>query len=195
MGDIERVVGLIIMINISLVTPGFQTSCGIFQDDMISRMYYPDTGHEYALIEVWLPWREAQAYCENLGGYLATISSASENEFVENIADPINDDVWIGLTDEANEGNWEWVTGERLMFVNWEYYNPDGGEGENYVEMHRDGTWNDLPVTSSMCFVCEWGDYQISKPEDFPPIVGRILLFLLVVSATLVSIRRRKKSL
>ena len=138
-------------------------SYSILQDNMISRVYYPDTGHEYALVDVSLPWREARVYCENLGGHLVTIGSASENDFVENLADPIDDDVWIGLNDEVNEGNWEWVTGERIMFVNWEGNQPDGGDEENYVEMHRDGTWNDLPVTSSMSFVCEWSDSQNSS--------------------------------
>jgi hypothetical protein len=192
--DFERAAGLGIMIIFSLVVPVFQSSCGSLQDDMISRVYYSDTGHEYALIEIELPWREARVYCENLGGYLVTIGSASENAFVENLADPLDDDVWIGLSDEVNEGNWEWVTGEPVMYVNWEDNAPHGEE-DDYVEMHRDGTWNDLPVTSSMYFVCEWGDKQTLKIEDFLPIVGRILLFLLVASATLVSIRRRRKSL
>jgi len=179
------------MITISLVVPVFQSSWGSLQDDMISRVYYPDTGHEYALIDVWLSWRQARVYCKNLGGHLVTIGSASENAFVENLADPIDDDVWIGLTDEANEGQWEWVTGERVMFVNWEDNKPDVGAEEDYVEMHRDGTWNDLPVTSSMYFVCEWSDWSDewtttnSKPEYFPPIVDRILLFLFFGGATL----------
>jgi parallel beta-helix repeat protein len=120
-------------------------------------------GHEYALIDIWLPWREARVYCEKLGGHLVTIGSASENDFVENLADPIDDDVWIGLTDEANEGYWEWVTGEPLTYTNWEVNWQNGGDWENYVEMHRDGTWNDLPVTSSMTFVCEWETLQTAE--------------------------------
>ena len=95
MDDFKRVVGLVVLITTSLVVPVFQLSLSTHHDDMISRVNYPDTGHEYALINISLPWREARLYCENLGGHLATIGSASENEFVENLADPINNDVWI----------------------------------------------------------------------------------------------------
>ncbi|MGY8927507.1 MAG: lectin-like protein, partial [Flavobacteriales bacterium] len=76
--------------------------------------------------------------------------------------------VWIGFTDEAEEGNWQWITGEEVTYTNWGANEPDGGEVENGCELVSDGTWNDQNVNSLRQFVFEvevdttgGGDYFI----------------------------------
>jgi len=39
-------------------------------------------GHYYKAFEEKMLWTEAKAYCESLGGHLATITSAEENDFI-----------------------------------------------------------------------------------------------------------------
>ena len=43
-------------------------------------LYYK--GHYYAIFDLHSDWDEAKAYCESLGGYLATIESREENDVV-----------------------------------------------------------------------------------------------------------------
>ena len=47
----------------------------------------------------------------------------------------ISSAVWLGLTDEFEEGNWQWVTGEPLDYTNWYEGEPNNSEGlEHYAE-------------------------------------------------------------
>ncbi|MHA2296059.1 MAG: lectin-like protein [Candidatus Hodarchaeales archaeon] len=114
-------------------------------------------GHEYLLITDTRIWAEAKADCESRGGHLVTISSAGENDFVSNLAGP--DSIWIGFTDEENEGDWKWVTGEPVTYTNWAPDEPNDSSGEDYCELLDDGSWNDdgAPNNPSLAhfYVCE----------------------------------------
>ena len=85
---------------------------------------------------------EAKLICEQLGGHLATISSAEENQF---ISSGVHEDMWIGFTDEREEGVWEWVTGEDVEYTNWGSGEPNNSGNEDYAHMSGYGQWNDLP--------------------------------------------------
>jgi hypothetical protein len=87
----------------------------------------PATGHYYQRIDTAMSWHEAKQHCESLGGHLATITSAEENDFVYKnfAADHV---CWLGATDEAEEGKWTWVTGEPFAFQNWFPGNPGDEE-------------------------------------------------------------------
>lgn len=116
-------------------------------------------GHEYKLITEAKSWSDAKIDCEIQGGHLVTITSQGENDFVKNLAD--SNRIWLGLTDEANEGNWKWITDEALSYTNWYPGEPnDYSIGEDYVEMYTDGRWNDIgpPAFPSITrhYVCEW---------------------------------------
>ncbi|MFX0183436.1 MAG: lectin-like protein [Candidatus Hodarchaeota archaeon] len=115
-------------------------------------------GHEYQLINISKTWHEAKKDCEARGGHLVTITSSKENEFVSNLAGSFW--IWIGLTDELNEGDWQWVTGESVTYDNWGLGEPNDASGEDYTEMHADGSWNDIGPPSSpdisYYYVCEW---------------------------------------
>lgn len=78
--------------------------------------YLPQTGHFYRYIDkVGTSWNSAKAEAESaamiyygLKGYLATITSAAENDFIKLKTKGVG---WIGATDVAQEGEWRWVTG------------------------------------------------------------------------------------
>ena len=58
---------------------------------------------------------DAQATCQDNGGYLASISSLGENNFIQQ---GISGITYIGLNDEDSEGNLEWYSGENLNYSN-----------------------------------------------------------------------------
>jgi hypothetical protein len=128
-------------------------------DDMVLN---PANQHLYLFIENATTWYLARNTCASLGGHLVTIESASENFFVYQLAGNF---IWLGATDEIQEGTWVWVTGEAWDFINWgigepnnccnaEYCGPDC-IGEDYLSLELDGTWNDQS-DHDLNFVCEW---------------------------------------
>ena len=127
-------------------------------------------GHAYLLIEEFKTWNDAKIDCESLGGYLVTISSQSENDFVANLM--VSDEIWIGFTDESIEGSWEWVTGESVTYTNWSQDEPnDDGDGEDNAEMSSSGYWNDYEGPSYLLnYVCEIDTVEVlDAPRiDFP---------------------------
>lgn len=89
-------------------------------------------------------WEEAAAYCQDLGGYLATITSQEENTFLTSLITGVGRrSAYIGLSDKE-EGTWTWVTGEDISYHNWRENEPNNDDGdEYYVMVYDDGSWND----------------------------------------------------
>ncbi len=112
-------------------------------------------------------WKDAQSEAENIGGNLATINSAEENNWLVSQFDikGMHDDqtksndysaiaYWIGYTDEGSEGLWSWASGEVSSYTKWHddrhlggQLSPNGGAGENYAYLggYTDKTWDDQP--------------------------------------------------
>ena len=87
-------------------------------------------------------WPQAEASCVANGGHLASVNSAAENNFLANIL--TNQTAWIGLNDEASEGNFTWTNGDPVSYTNWYEDQPNNYNGsQDYVEMLSDGLWND----------------------------------------------------
>jgi len=135
-------------------------------------------GHSYMAVRMpgAVSWTDANDIAQRLGGYLATITSEAENEFVFRLAD---DDTywyhginwrgpWIGgyQSPGASEpdGGWRWVTAEPFDYQNWDAGQPNNynGTAENYViygnQRRRVNTWNDVVVTfrEAISFVVEY---------------------------------------
>ncbi|MFX0171579.1 MAG: right-handed parallel beta-helix repeat-containing protein, partial [Candidatus Hodarchaeota archaeon] len=143
-----RIVDNIIQNNLGRGIEVYQNEREVFEFD----------GHEYQLIKTHRTWSEAKADCEARGGHLVTITSQEENDLVQSLARGIY--TWIGLTDEAVEGEWQWVTGEPLIYTNWDDGQPDDSDGEDYAEMWNGGLWNDAPTGDTLYYVCEWETIQ-----------------------------------
>jgi tetratricopeptide (TPR) repeat protein len=128
------------------------------------RVVNPANQHLYLYVDSARTWHEARNYCALQGGYLATIQTATENEFIYQLTGG-NSSVWLGATDEAEEGVWSWVTGEPWTYKNWAEGEPNNANeedvrGENYMSFlwpEAPSYWNDVPAGSAQPFVCEWG--------------------------------------
>lgn len=119
-------------------------------------------GHTYYVYSGKVTWKKAKALCEARGGHLATITSSGENKFIKKLIDDKDIDAWLGATDEAKEGTWKWVTGEKWNYTNWNYSQPDNANyGTEHYLMYWSGSgygWNDYCNDTSNIdgYVCEW---------------------------------------
>lgn len=116
----------------------------------------PENGHYYRLLSEPLTWPQAKAKAESLSyaggqGYLATITSASEQAFVSSIFGPsitANGPALAGAFQPSgsNEpgGGWQWVTGEAFSYTNWASGEPNNvADQEDVLELVANAGWND----------------------------------------------------
>ena len=101
-------------------------------------------GHSYYRSTGSMTWTDARQACTNMGGYLVTVTTLAENNFLFNLWP----NGWIGLTDEVVEGQWRWVTGEPFSWSNWNSGEPNNAGNEDYIQFVGGGKWNDLPNVS-----------------------------------------------
>jgi hypothetical protein len=126
-------------------------------------------GHAYKFFPDVLTWHQAKSRCEELGGHLAVIDSVAENNFIVDLARKgifkreNMDGVWLGATDEKQEGQWRWIDGTALEFNVWGPGQPNNKENnEHYLLLYlAEGVWSDQPTKSvqhTAYFVCEWDE-------------------------------------
>ncbi len=115
-------------------------------------------GNIYKIFEYGMSSAEAEAYCQQLGGHLATITSKEEDQALYTYVFRIgNFNCVLGGSDEKTEGLWEWVTGEAFNYANWSEGEPNNQNGEDFIQYDGSkGKWNDTAWTN--CFMCEWED-------------------------------------
>jgi len=106
-------------------------------------------------------------------GYLATISSAEEQQFVDSVLKTYDiPSVWLGGSDEEKESYWKWGNDGQifsspskeqvsLLFTNWAKGEPNNGNGNEdcLTHSHQKG-WNDVNClfeTSSLLIEYESG--------------------------------------
>ena len=61
--------------------------------------------------------------------------------------------VWLGGTDEANEGNWTWTDGSKWSVEHWMPGEGYGGSGENCLLTASNGWW-DYPCSYTYRSIC-----------------------------------------
>jgi len=120
-------------------------------------------GHKYMAVRNPCRWAEAKKACEDMGGHLLIIDTQEEqNALVAMLvrAGMGRDNFWIGATDEIEEGAWTWVDGSPVAYSNWNPREPNNYGGEHYAEMAvgDGGRWNDLSLSLTRWFICEWDE-------------------------------------
>jgi hypothetical protein len=136
----------------------FALSNDVFADIISGPVVNPANGHTYYLLNSHT-WTESESEAILLGGHLATINDQAENDWIFNTFSTfgnIDRALWIGLTDQSNEGTFSWASGEPVSFTNWSGGQPDdGGPGEDFVHLlwpghSNQGAWNDFQDLDSV---------------------------------------------
>jgi len=157
--------------NISTV-PNLETRS--FSISLLDADYLPSTRHFYRFVKNrGIKWTDARNQADTMNyyglkGYLATITSKNENDFIWTKIDGIG---WIGANDSLSEGTWKWVAGPEKGTVFWQgnyngspvngeysFWNtgePNNvqkswGDDEDYAHINSNPntipkSWNDLP--------------------------------------------------
>ena len=118
----------------------------------------PATRHRYMIVSTG-SWLQAQKLAMSMGGHLASIQSAAENEWLRRNFPAIKGNpsqFLIGFNDHAVEGTFQWTTHEPVTYTNWYPGEPnDAGTGEDIAYLGADGGWNDVPSTASVAAIIE----------------------------------------
>ena len=163
--ELEEAVRLVFYENLQK-NPAADTK--IFSISLLDSDYLPYTRHFYRYIRKldisWTEARDSAARMEYYGlkGYLATITSAIENDFIWTKTDGVG---WIGASDAEMEGDWKWVTGPEAgtlfwrgnasgyrvngQYSNWSSGEPNNAGPEHYAHINQNPSkeaksWNDL---------------------------------------------------
>ncbi len=123
-------------------------------------------GHWYQLHPKVGDWFACRSAAQGLGGDLATPSTAAENAFIEPLVPiqqfPIWNRVFLGARQRAGGAptdGWYWVDGSSWSFTDWQWNQPNGGEGFLVAIRDENGcTWDDYGVDSTdiYFFLTEW---------------------------------------
>jgi len=131
---------------------------------------HPDgTIHYYDVINTpsGINWNAAFDSAEDYGGYLATITSQTENNFVFSLIDSTRywyqrpgtgklAGPWLGgsqlFGSQEPDSGWHWGTSESMNFLNWSPGQPDNNGSENAIHFGESAgvrvpTWDDAAGT------------------------------------------------
>ncbi len=124
------------------------------------RVEDPQTGHCFMYFNETLSWDAASARCQELGAstHLASVTTIGEANLIVAILE--NQEVWIGGTDAAVEGSFEWTSGEPFEYSRWRIGEPNNGPGgapEHCISAQGqlDNRWDDKPCAGLRSFICE----------------------------------------
>lgn len=123
-------------------------------------------GHEYVLTTN-LSWTASQTEAVRLGGNLVTLNDAAEETWLRQTYGA--EKLWIGLTDQVTEGNFQWISGETSAYRNWTPGEPNNAGNEDWVELNFDATgrWNDEKVGATRRGIVEINT-AITPPPPSP---------------------------
>ncbi|XP_013413302.1 aggrecan core protein [Lingula anatina] len=121
-------------------------------------------GSCYIFMNFKTSWQGAKGYCEQRGGYLAEITSASEQSIMADIMKrntTVRDHAWIGGNDAQQEGRWRWVSSNTIIDkAFWQPGEPNGSTEQNYLCVKTYGNFigrlNDCINSANLPFICEF---------------------------------------
>ena len=121
-------------------------------------------------------WEDAKEACHMLHGWLVEIESEEQNDAIHDEAKKQDGwkEAWIGLTDEAEEGEWVWSSGQASSFTNWSPGSPSNSkrkannmQGEDCAVMNIEHggpkkpwttpkKWNDGSCPANINVICQY---------------------------------------
>ena len=107
-------------------------------------------------------WTDARTFCISTAPYsgdlasIPTVHSSNINRFLAELS---TDYSWIGGTDAASEGNWEWSDGTPWGYENWASTEPNNNKGnEHYLAINwkKNEKWYDMYNHYKAPFFCQY---------------------------------------
>jgi hypothetical protein len=132
--------------------------------------YAPINGSstQYRIVESNTTWALAAADCNDDDDLVSGITGRThlvvvgDNTEKITLTNQFSGNTWVGLTDEDDEGVFEWVTNEPTngfpqvgMQPPWDTGDPDGGTAENCVRFKNSFDFEDKACTDPNSYVCE----------------------------------------
>ena len=156
-------------------------------------------GHTYTYHVTGADFATANANAAGKGGYLATVTSQGEQDFLHTLTNGVT--TYLGGTDAGSEGLWHWIGGPEagptfystsnaptdLTYSFWNPGEPNDFGGENALLINWDGnngSWNDIAASAVYGYVVEFSGGAVPEPATW----GMMILGFGAVGATL---RRR----
>ena len=110
--------------------------------------------HCYLLSTEAKNWTDAEDFCQQAEGHLASIHSNVTNDFVaEGTKRRGLDRLWLGGNDIEEEGTWKWTDCTPWEDTFWGGGEPNNLGEEDCLEV-RSLKWNDLKCSGEQGFVC-----------------------------------------
>jgi len=153
------------ILSLAIAGLGLSAHAGILAGPVVN----PANGHAYYLLSQ-NTWSNAEAQAVSLGGHLATIRNAAEDQWIFSTFGSYGGALWIGLTDRDKVFTFKWVSGEPLSYTSFAGGQPDNGSGgvERYVHIWctaqkpASGKWNDYGNGNTVLGVPLYGVAEIS---------------------------------
>lgn len=116
----------------------------------------PTNNHVYQYFDTGMFWGLAKDACAAQGGYLVTITSQDENDYLVSKGLIGTNYVWLGAKFSA--GKWQWITGEKWTYTNWGLLESDRDHNMyNLLWVDRSGKWlSNFGDYLFSNYLCEW---------------------------------------
>ena len=121
-----------------------------------------------------MKWTDAEKYCEDQGGHLASISSiAIHNFLLQSMASRpgmkwhvLAKAIWVGGYDFDDETNWKWTDCSPFQHLFWGEGEPNNHKNNQHCTWIReDGKWDDLTCKDKKQYVCQKPLIEITVGE------------------------------
>lgn len=137
---------------------------------------------KYFAVEGAYTWQAAKGDAELRGGRMAVLDTQDKIDssifFLQSLG--TWSDLWLGLSDELEEGVWKWINGDSLNASNWSPSEPNNIDGADYAYIWRstvflNGFWDDgiqskgylLEFDIQSLIASEWQNGVVSGHGDF----------------------------
>ena len=144
----------------------------MFTEAKAGLAFYPENQHFYRFVSGQISGTNAFAAAVTqkefgLTGYLASITSAGENDFVASKVEGAKN-VWIGASDSTKEGEWKWVGGpeDGKQFWSGNCKNVDGKIVDGYFAQWATGEPNNYITATNKCGGTAYNANDTALGED-----------------------------
>jgi fibronectin type 3 domain-containing protein len=123
--------------------------------------------HTYAITSSAMNHADATAAAASAGGYLVTITTKAENDWLTATFETIYGDIWIGAKDVISEGTWVWDSGTGENFSSSSVWpsdnttrkfcsNEPNNSGDCAQIYQASGCWDDTTCSSTKLGIIEF---------------------------------------